>query len=110
MPDYHCEMASRRNKAYLYITEWMEVRDLTDEAIANQLGLSRETIWKWRNQQHRLTPQKILDLAGVLNVRPEQLWYPPSHANVPSLDELIIGASDELRRTATDIVKRLVER
>lgn len=105
---YRLGMASQTHlQDHLFIKEWMEVRGISDEQLAGILGVARETIWKWRKQQHRLNPRKIATIAAALDIKPEQLWRPPSE---PSLDAIVSGAPDEVRATAADIVKRLVRR
>lgn len=85
----------------------MEERGLSDEKIAGRIGVARETVTRWRGQQHRLNPDKIAALASALDLEPEELWRPPSR---PSLDALMKDASEELHSTAADIVRRLVRR
>lgn len=97
----------QRRKAHLYVKEWMDHRGLSDEAVANRLGVARETIWRWRTEQHRLNPEKLAALASALSMEPEELFRPPSQ---PSLDAIVKDAPEELRNTAADIVRRLVGR
>lgn len=101
-------MATRigqKRRAHLYIKEWMDGRQLSDERAADRIGVARQTVYRWRTEQWRLDPEKIAQLAAALDIEPEQLWRPPGHQ---SLDAIIEGASPELRDTAADIVRRLV--
>lgn len=86
----------------------MRERNISDERLANRLGVARETITRWRRQQHRLNPGKIAAVASALDLEPIDLWRAPSDR--PSLDAMIRNASDELQATATDIVRRLIRR
>jgi transcriptional regulator with XRE-family HTH domain len=86
----------------------MEHRSVSDEKLANRLNVARETVTRWRNQQHRLNPGKIAALAAALDLEPEDLFRPPTAR--PSLDSLVRDAPDELQNTVTDVVKRLVGR
>jgi transcriptional regulator with XRE-family HTH domain len=95
-----------KRRGHLFIAEWMETRNLTDEKMAGRLGVARETVTRWRNQQHRLNPEKIAAISAALDLEPEDLFRPPSAR--PSLDILLRDAPDELQATAADIVKRLV--
>jgi transcriptional regulator with XRE-family HTH domain len=94
-------------RARLFIAEWIEHRGLSDEKIANRIGVARETVWKWRNQPRRLDPDKLAALALALDIEPEELWRPPHRV---SLDALVKDAPDDLHATAADIVRRLVGR
>ena len=33
------------------LTQWMEDESLTVAALANDLGVSRQTVWRWREQE-----------------------------------------------------------
>lgn len=98
-------MIRKGARGHLYLDEWFEVRGVNDEKVANRLGVTRQTVWKWRTQQNRLDPGKIAQLASALDCEPEELWRPPSR---PSLDAIVKDASDDLQATAADIVRRLV--
>ncbi len=97
----------RRKPAHLYIAEWREHRGLTLDDMAGRLEVQRNTIWRWENEQKRLDPQKIANLAHALDLEPEELWRPPPGR---SIDALLKDASEELRNTAIDIVTRLAKR
>jgi transcriptional regulator with XRE-family HTH domain len=94
-------------RAHLYIEEWIKFRGLSDETVGNRLGRARETIWRWRTEQHRLNPEKLAELASALDIEPQDFYRPPSR---PSIDALVEDAPDDLRNTALDIVRRLVGR
>jgi transcriptional regulator with XRE-family HTH domain len=96
-----------KRRGHLFIAEWMQARNVTDEKLANRLGVDRVTVTRWRNQQHRLNPGKIAALAIAMGLEPEELFRPPSAR--PSLDLLLRDAPAELQDTAADIVKRLVD-
>lgn len=93
-------------RAHLYIDEWMQELGLTDESLALRMETSRVTVWRWRNEQHRLNPQKIAALAHAMGREPEDLWRLP---NRPSLDAIAKDASDDLLKKAADVVSILVK-
>jgi transcriptional regulator with XRE-family HTH domain len=103
-------MATRigqKRRLHLYIREWMEHRGLSDERLANRLGVARETVYRWRTEQHRLNPEKIAQLASALDCEPQDLYRLPSR---PSLDAMVAGAPDELQAMVADVVRRMVGR
>lgn len=97
----------RRRRAHLYVKEWMDHRGLSDEQVANRLGKARETIWRWRKEQHRLNPEKLGALAEALDMDARDFYRPPSQ---PSLDALVAGETAEVQQMAADIVRRLIAR
>jgi transcriptional regulator with XRE-family HTH domain len=95
-------------RGYLFLREWMEHRRLGDERLAGRLGVARETVTRWRNQQHRLNPEKIARLASALDCDPADLWRSPDAP--PSIDALVREAPEDVRGMALDIVRRLINR
>lgn len=95
--------AGRRPK-HLYIEEWMNYRDLSDERMAGRLNVARETVTRWRNEQGRLDPYKIAGIAKALDIEAKELWDPPGPKPTPqrpSIDAMLTEASDgEVRRLA----------
>lgn len=97
----------RGRRKHLYITERMERLGLSDDVLSNRLGVARETIWRWRTQQHRLNPEKIAALAAVLDCEPEELWRPP---DLLSVDAMLKNASDDQRRQAAELVAVILKK
>lgn len=109
---YAASMVTRIGKntrrRHLYITEWMEARGLSDEKIGARLDVARETVFRWRKEQHRLNPEKIAALAEALDVDPAELWRLP--ATRKSVDALLSGASDDLHETVFSLAERLTRK
>lgn len=95
----------RRQKTHLYIEEWMEARGLSDQRMAERIGVDRVTVTRWRGQQHRLNPEKIAAIAAALDIEPRELWRPPAAATRPSLDALLEGHDDEIVQRAAEIIR-----
>lgn len=91
-------------RVHLYIREWMEHRGLSDEQVANRIGVARETIWRWRTEQHRLNPEKIAQLAAALDIEPEELYRPPSS---PNLNAIVKDYPEDLQKKAAEMVRLL---
>ncbi len=102
-------MATKRKGApelHYYIKEHMEAKGLSGDKVAELMGLSsRSAVWKWDNEQHRLTPEKVLRAAAALDMHPNELLFPPG---VPSLDAVAADATPEQRQLAFDLVKRIM--
>jgi transcriptional regulator with XRE-family HTH domain len=93
-------------RGHLFVAEWMADRGINDERLANRLGVARETVTRWRTQQHRLNPDKIAAIASALDLEPVELFRPPTGR--PSLDALIEGLPAEQQDATVDIMKRLI--
>lgn len=85
----------------------MAYRGLSDERLAGRLGVARETVTRWRRQQHRLNPDKIAAIANALDCEPEDLWRPPTR---PSLDAMVKALPDQQVVIAANMLKLWVSR
>ena len=73
--------------------------------MADRLEIERESYYRLEREPNRLNLGELATLADALGIEPEQLWRLPAE---PSLDAIVSGASQEVRDTATDIVRRLM--
>lgn len=94
-------------KPHLYITEHREAAGLTLDQVGGRVGVERNTVWRWENDQKRLNPIKIASLAHAIGVEPEDFWRPPVTKERPSLDAIAKDATDTLHQTLVDVVRRL---
>lgn len=99
-------MATNR-RAHLFITEHLLAAGLSDQQAATKLGVNRETVWRWQEEQHRLDPQKILQIADVCGVEPGDLWRMPGFR---SIDKMLNGAPEDIQELAVDLVERLLQK
>ena len=92
-------------KRHLYISEWMAERELSDQALGDKMNVPRQTIFRWRTQEHRLSPQKLSDIAAALDLAPPDLWRPPGRQ---SIDAMLSNAGPEQLKDTVDFVERFV--
>jgi transcriptional regulator with XRE-family HTH domain len=91
----------------LFIAEWMVKRHLEDKDMARMIGVSRPTVGRWREEQHRLTPRKIGQIAIALEITPEELWRPPDR---PSVDALLKDEPIGIILKAIEIISVLLKK
>lgn len=104
----------RIKRQHLYIEEWMAYRGLNDERLAGRLGVARETVTRYRSQQHRLNPDKIWAIAAALDIEPQQLWElppPPDGQPIPrpSIDAKLRGHPDAIVQRVAEITDVLLK-
>lgn len=100
-------MATRIRKGarlHYYIKEHMERLGVSDAALAGRLDVSVETVWKRYKQQHRLTPDKVAEMAFHLDMEVTELMRPPG---VPSLDAITKGADSKELELYADMIRRM---
>ena len=105
--DMVTKIGSGQRPPHLYMAEWREKSKLSVQQIADRVGVSRETIWRWENEQHRLNPGKIAAYATAVGIEPEQLFRVPLR---PSADSYLKDVSQETFDTALDVVMRLARK
>jgi transcriptional regulator with XRE-family HTH domain len=94
-------------RTHLYVKEWREHRGLSLEQVGGRLGVEKNTVWRWENEQHRLNPGKQAELAYALGIEAIDLWFlPPGR----SLDAMLKDEPSDVRSMAVDIVSRLIKR
>lgn len=89
----------------LFIFEWMATKGFSDQTLGEKMSVPRQTVYRWRTQQHRLDPDKQARIADALDLEPEQLWRPPGRRSV---DAILKGATEDQIADAVDFVERFV--
>ena len=90
----------------------MNARGLSDERLAGRLGVARETVTRYRNEQHRLNPEKIAAIAAALDLEPPDLWQlppPRDRRPRPSIDAILRDASEEAFEKVADLAALLAK-
>lgn len=90
-------------RPHLYIKEWMERLEVTDDMMAGRLGLSsRSAVWKRYKEQHRMDMGKAQEFADALDIPLSQLFYPPG---TQSLDAIAKDAKPAEREKAAEMLR-----
>lgn len=91
-----------------FIKEHREMQGLTLEQLGGRVGVERNTIWRWENDQRQVTPDKANAVAFALGLEDwTELTRLPG---VRSLDAMLAGQPDDIRETVLDIAERLIRR
>ena len=97
----------RGARVHLYVREWLDFRDVSPEALANRLGVARESVYRWLREPKRIDPLKQAQIASALDIEPIDLWRLPSTR--PSLDAMVKEADDQTFDLAVEMVKRIAK-
>lgn len=76
----------RGPKPKIFLSEWMDSLELTDEALADKLRVSRNTVWRWRSGERRLYLEnldRIADAMGLTSAA--DLYRRPGRRSVDAL-------------------------
>lgn len=58
------------------VRELREKAGITQEELADRMGVQRNTVWRWENQKANLRAENIQRLSSVLNVDTSELMLP----------------------------------
>lgn len=94
------------NPPRLFLKEWRDKLKLSQEQIAARLETDKGTISKLERGRQKVTDDWLFGLAWAMGVEPERLFR---HPDAPSLDDLIRGAPDNLKKQIFQVVEALVK-
>lgn len=88
----------------IYLREWREHRDLTQERLAQRLGTTHTTVYRWERSETKLNTDVMDAIAEALDIEPTDLYR---HPNQPSANDLLRGASPEMVKDVIDYIEYL---
>ena len=88
----------------LYIAEWRNHRDLSQDQLANRIGATKSTISRWETGDRDILNSALAAIAEALNCAIEDLYNDPA---MPSADALLRDMDDQTRRQAYRLIKAL---
>jgi transcriptional regulator with XRE-family HTH domain len=93
-------------RPHVYLREWRKHRDLKATAMAERLGIERESYYRLEREPYKLSLGEVIELADALGIDPKQMFAPPDAPE--SLDLLVKDATEPQRTKAIDLVKVLL--
>lgn len=91
----------------IYLKEWREYRELTQERLGQRLGVSDVTVHRWEKGGSLLNTAVMDAIAEALSIEPTDLYRSPDQ---PSADALLRGAPPEVTRDALAYIAYLKSR
>jgi transcriptional regulator with XRE-family HTH domain len=96
-----------RRKPRLYLAEWRQARDLTQQAVADRLGVSSVTISRWETGERRPDLNAQAAFAEALGRPLIEMVDLYRHPDTVSADELLRGQPPEIIEQAIRIIKAI---
>lgn len=101
-----------RRPRRLYLAEWRESRGLSQQRLADRLGVTDVTVSRWeraysggaRSTTALLNTDVMAAIAEAFDIEPQDLYR---HPDQPSVDALLRGQAQEIRDQAVAIVKAI---
>ena len=95
----------------VFFEEWMISQGWSAEDLGGELGVTRQTIYKYCAQNHRFNPVKLARIAKVFKTTVPRLFAPPDQASTrPSIDKVVASVSDDDFEAIFTMAKRFAER
>lgn len=63
--------------------EWLDYFGYEDSEFAELMGVTRQSIWRYRHEPNRLNPAIMVRIGEILGIHPEQLWHLPPQRPLP---------------------------
>ena len=90
----------------LFIREWREHKQLTQQQVADRVGTSKGQVSRWESSKRGISVDVQAAVSYALGVEPADLFR---HPDTPSADALLRGASDHERAQAVALVEALLK-
>jgi DNA-binding MarR family transcriptional regulator len=87
-----------------FIREWMKTKGVTQEKLADRLGISQGTVSKALKSRTVLTEEYLIGIAEALDVQVADLFRDPKS---PTQEELLRGLSEPERQTVIRMIEAL---
>lgn len=84
-----------KRRRTLYFQEHREACGLTQEQVADRLGVAAQSVYRWEAQKGRNRPDTdtMAALAEVYNIEPEDFYYPPGR---PTPNQILRGQESDV--------------
>lgn len=91
-----------------HLQAWRKHRNLTQEQLAEALGVTQGAVSQWENRTSDITLSKIAEIARVLHTSIERLMFVPPQAS-DGLDKVILSIPPREYARAIRVLKSLTE-
>lgn len=72
------------NRPRIHFGEWLDYFGYEDSEFVELLGITRQSVWRYRREPNRLSPDVMVRIGEILGIHPEQLWHSPPQRQLPS--------------------------
>ena len=87
-----------------FIREWLKAKGITQEKLADRLGISQGTVSKALKSKTILTEEYLVGIADALDVEVADLFRDPAS---PTREELLRGLTDTEKLTVIRMIEAL---
>jgi len=94
-----------RKPVKLYLAEWRESRNLTQQQLADRLETSDVTVSRWETGKRRPDDDAKSAIAWVLGIEVVDLYR---HPDMPSADALLRSAPQDVQDQGFRVIEALV--
>jgi transcriptional regulator with XRE-family HTH domain len=96
-----------RRPRRIFLPEWREKKGLTQEQLANRLGVSDVSVSRWETGRALLSTGVLAAIAEALDIEPTDLYR---HPDQPSADAMLRDQPQEIRDQAIRLIEAISKR
>ena len=93
-----------KKRRRIYLVEWREHRELTQEQLANRLDTTAITVSRWERGVVLLNTDTMAAIAEALAIEPEDLYH---HPDAPTPNQLLRDQPEEVGRQALNLIRAI---
>lgn len=87
-----------------YLAEWRESRNLTQQQLADRLGVSDVSVSRWETGRALLSTNVLAAISEALGIEPWDLYRHPAQ---PSADALLRDQPQEIKDQAIKLIQAI---
>jgi transcriptional regulator with XRE-family HTH domain len=96
-PTTRKEQAAKAPPASFTLGLWMQRLQISDEDLADKIGVRRETVWRWQTGERQPTKGMIPKIAKALGIEPADLYRNTTHISLDAAAAHITDPKDRER-------------
>lgn len=88
----------------IFLAEWREEKELTQQQLADRLGTTDVTVSRWETRKRKPDDDAKAAIAEALGIELEDLYR---HPDQPSADALLRGQDDDIIDQAMKVIRAI---
>lgn len=93
-----------------FMSEWRDYRGLTQEQLADRLGVGKSSVSRWENDVRGIDMGVLAAICEALDIQPTAIYRRPPTANSKSPEDMLAAAPESVRKEAAEFIEYLIRK